>query len=456
MQKLQKKIGVLGLGHVGLPTCLGLAKHGHEVLGSDIDSRVIASLTDGEPTFYENGVKDLLKETLNSGTFKPVPDIKTVIEECDVIFTCVGTPQSEDGSADLTQLEEVIKMVDLYAKSDKLIVQKSTVPVCTAQNLQSKMTKNKKGRFVEIAANPEFLREGTGLHDFLNPDRIVIGVTSENARDTLVNVYSPLLRNLSERPGEQSISFTHEKFLIVNPNTAEVIKHASNSFLATKLSFINCVADICEATGADVLEVSRGIGMDPRIGTQYMQAGLGYGGHCLPKDTQAFVHTGEKYGVDMSLINSVISINNQRINRVLNILRKKFGDISNRRVTVWGLSFKPDTDDVRDSMSISLVQGLIDNKCRITLHDPLAIESFKTIFPEHENPLLEYQSDIHKSAKDSDALIIATNWNTYKDTDFKIIRNMMSVKFILDTRNLLNPEKMKEMQFEYYGTGRGT
>ena len=324
------KLCVLGLGHVGLPTALGLAELGWMVVGADDDSEKAGQIAQGEVPFYEPGLEDALQKHLGSGRFRVASDVSEAVGESNILFVCVGTPQREDGSADLSQIEQVARTIARHLNGYKLIVEKSTTPVRTAEHLRGTIGRyaSEDHRF-EVAVNPEFLREGTALHDFLNPDRVVLGVESEGARELLLRVYQPLLTPHHEAAGprvhgDSAVDPIEREVVVTDLNTAELVKHAANAFLAMKVSFINLVADLCEATGADVAEVARGLGMDPRIGPHFLQPGVGFGGYCLPKDLRAFIHIGETHGLDMALLEAVADINDARVEGLLSKVRRVF------------------------------------------------------------------------------------------------------------------------------------
>lgn len=445
-------IGVLGLGHVGLPTAVGFADLGLRVIGADDDDVKADLIRAGIPPFYEPGLHEILTNTLSNGSFQVAESVKESISKSDVIFVCVGTPQNNDGSADLSQIEIVGRMIAAESYSDKLVVEKSTTPVSTAQKLKESMREYARDSVViEVAVNPEFLREGTGLRDFFNPERIVLGVESERARSVLVEIYASLIARMSGCL-EKEVSKDNERFVITDLNTAELIKHASNSFLATKISFINTVADICEKVGADVAQVSKGMGMDPRIGSSFLNAGMGFGGYCLPKDIKAFYKIGDDLGVDMSIFKSVTQINEARPEKVIDKLRESLGVLAGKTIAIWGLSFKPETDDVRESPSISLVEKLLDEKTMVRLHDPESSDNFASLFPVGEN--IAYHESPEEAATSAHAVVIATEWGQYREVDFANLYKSMSCPLILDVRNMLDAQKIIDMGFLYRGTGR--
>lgn len=347
-----KTVSVLGLGHVGLPTAVGFAELCWQVTGTDSDSSKVKLIANGHCPFYEPDLEPLLRKNLAEGRLKVTSDVGVAVRESDILFVCVGTPQKPNGSPDLSQVEAVIRTVAENLNGYKLIVEKSTVPVQTTQWIKRTILRyaGNDAEF-DVASNPEFLREGTAVHDFFHPDRIVIGVESERAKNWLLELYKPL----------------NAPIIITDVNTAELIKHAANSFLALKISFINMISDLCEAVGADVTEVAKGIGLDPRIGPQFLQAGIGYGGYCLPKDLKAFIHIAEEYWVDFSLLKEVERINEARIDRFVRKVQQALWVLKDKTLAVWGLAFKPNTDDIREAPSLKVIRRLLDEGANLRL-----------------------------------------------------------------------------------------
>ena len=442
-------VGILGLGHVGLPTALGFAENGWSVIGADRDSAKVAQVARGEAPFFEAGVQETLQRHLNSGLLQVTDSIPSAVESCDVLFVCVGTPQGDDGAADLSQLEGVAITIARNLNGYKLIVEKSTTPVRTAERLKRTISRYANGNHeFDVAVNPEFLQEGTALHNFLNPDRVVLGVETERARDLLLELYRPLVAR-SELAGDNP----EDRLIVTDLNTAELIKHASNAFLATKISFINMVGDICEAARADVKEVARGLGMDPRIGPRFLGAGAGFGGYCLPKDLRAFVRIGELNGVDMSLLRAVENVNDERINKLMHKVHEALWVVQGKTIAIWGLSFKPDTDDIREAPSLKVVTRLLDEGAYLRLHDPLALAEFQEEFPEQVGRL-EYYDSPYEAAAGADAIVLLTEWRDYLTVDLSQVRDTMEVPLLIDGRNLLDPAAVRSLGFEYHSMGR--
>lgn len=427
-------ISIIGVGYVGLVTGACLAKIGHKVICMDEDDSKISALKKGNVPFFEPGLRELIEEVKKKNLISFTTNIKEAIDNSGVIFICVGTPAMDDGSADLSAVEKVASQIGINLDTYKLIVEKSTVPVQTGSKIKRTIEiMIKKNIEFDIASNPEFLREGSAINDFLYPDRIIIGVENERSEKILKEIYTKI----------------NAPLIVTSVQSAEIIKHASNSFLATKISFINAVSVICERTGADVKEVAYGMGLDKRIGPDFLEAGIGFGGSCFPKDLKAFIKIAESLGYDFKLLKDVLDVNNQaRINFV-----KKIEDIlwnlKEKKIIVMGLSFKPDTDDIRDAPSITIVSILLEKGAMVYGYDPQAMERFREIFPN-----ISYMKDIYKDIVDADAIIFLTEWEEFKKIDFKKIKNLMKTPIVIDGRNMFDPEKMKEIGFIYKGVGR--
>ncbi len=433
-----KTVGVLGLGHVGLPTAVGFAELGWWVIGTDSDSAKVASIASGRCPFYEPDLEPLLRKNLSEGRLRVTANVGEAVRESDILFVCVGTPQKPDGSPDLSQVEAVIRVVAENLNGYKLIVEKSTVPVQTAQWIKRTIQRyaGNNAEF-DVASNPEFLREGTAVRDFFHPDRIVIGVESERAKEWLLELYKPL----------------NAPIVVTDVNTAELIKHAANSFLALKISFINMIADLCEAVGADVTEVARGIGLDPRIGPHFLQAGIGYGGYCLPKDLKAFIHIAEEHKVDFSLLKEVEKINEARIDKFVRKVQQALWVLKDKILAIWGLAFKPNTDDIREAPSLKIIKRLLDEGANLRLYDPAAMENVKQVFPENP-PRLVYCESAIEAATNAHAILIVTEWDEFKQMDWQKVKQAVALPIVVDGRNCLEPRTLREAGFEYYGIGR--
>lgn len=453
-------VAVLGLGHVGLPTALGFAEAGWHVLGADDEVGKIAQLRRGIAPFFEPGLDELLERHLRSGRFVPVENPADAIRRADVVFVCVGTPQREDGSADLSQVEAVARSVARHLNGYKLVVEKSTTPVRTAERIKQTLLRYRNGNHeVDVAVNPEFLQEGKAIHDVLHPDRIVLGVDSERARRLLEKLYRPILNRIPGPGGceqcERQASQRHAdgRVLVTDLSTAELIKHAANAFLATKISYINMVGDLCEATGADVTHVAYGIGLDPRIGPHFLRAGVGYGGYCLPKDVRAFIRIAEEQGVEFSLLKAVEAINERRVERLAEKVRQALWVVRGKTITVLGLAFKPGTDDIREAPSLKVLAQLLSEGAMLRLHDPRAAENVRRIFPEEAGHIV-YCATPYDAASGAHALLLLTEWEEYSALDLVRLRSAMEVPIIIDGRNVFDPAAVRALGFEYYGMGR--
>jgi len=429
---------VVGAGYVGLVSACGFAELGHEVVCVEKDEDKLAMLKEGVSPIYEPGLEELLKEKLACGSLRFTHDLGESAAWAQVIFICVGTPPREDGSADLSQVEEVARRIAGVIDEYKLIVEKSTVPVKTAQWIKRTIELyGGKGKSYDVASNPEFLREGNALNDFFNPDRIVIGVESDRAEKILRDIYAKI-----DAP-----------ILVTDINTAEIIKHASNSFLAMKISFINMVADLCEAVGADVKRVAKGMGLDRRIGEAFLGAGIGYGGSCFPKDLKAFIKIAEEHHVDFSLLKEVQKINELRIERFLKKIKDVMWVLKDKEIAIWGLSFKPDTDDIREAPSLRLIPLLLSEGVSLRLYDPKAINNFKRVFPETDR--VRYFTDPYSAVEGAHALVILTEWEEFKRADLARVKELLLTPLIFDGRNIFEPEEVQKFGLEYYPVGRG-
>ncbi len=431
------KVTIIGLGYVGITTAVGLSEIGHDVLGYDIDIKRVKELKKGNSPIFEPGLDELLKNNIQSGRLDFTTSPEEAIHHGDIIFICTGTPSREDGSADLTQVEGAAKTVAKYINGYKLIVEKSTVPVKTAQWIERTMKLYlKKHTEFEVASNPEFLKEGDAIRDFLKPDRIVIGVNSSKAKRMLKELYKPIKAPI----------------VVTDINTAEIIKHASNAFLAMKISFINMISDLCEATGADVELVAKAMGMDKRIGKQFLRAGIGYGGSCFPKDVKALYYVGSQYGLNFELLKNVHEINESRIDVLMSHLKKALWNLKDKNIAIWGLSFKPNTDDIREAPSLKVIKRVLQEGGNLTLYDPVATDNMKRVYPENEH--IKYANDMYEALKDKEALVVLTEWDIFKQADLEKVRDLMLTPIIIDGRNIYNSKKLKKLGFEYYPMGR--
>ena len=444
-------ICIVGSGYVGLVTGACLAEIGHTVICQDQDKEIIGILKDGEIPIYEPYLNDLVKKNSKNKKLSFTIDQIEAIAKSEVIFICVGTPPLKSGEADLSAVEKVTRLIAENSSSYKLIVEKSTVTVQTGKWIKRTLKLYNKNKIeLELASNPEFLREGSAVEDFLHPDRIVIGVQSEKAEKTLREIYFPIIEKSFDCPIHTNCpksGKTH--FLVTDINSAELIKHASNSFLATKISFINAIADICEKTGADVTKVANGMGLDPRIGNSFLNAGIGFGGFCFPKDLQAFINIAEKSGYDFSLLKEVEKINENRIEKIIDKIRKKLWVLNEKTIGILGLSFKPNTDDIRFAPSIKIINALTKEQVFIKAYDPQAMIKAKKIMPD-----INYCENPYETANNSDALILITEWEDFNKLDIFKIKSSMKRPLIFDGRNMWDKDKMIRAGFEYVGIGR--
>jgi nucleotide sugar dehydrogenase len=433
------RLTVVGAGYVGLTTAVCFAHLGNEVMVVEKLLEKVQALKEGKVPFYEPGLEEMLRENLSLGRLFFTTDLKEGLDFSDVIFICVGTPQKPDGSADLSQVEEVARETARFMEGYKLLVEKSTVPVNTHKLIKRTVERylKRRGKILEfdVASNPEFLREGSAVRDFLEPDRIVIGVESERARRIMEELYKDF---------KCPIIFT-------DPATSELIKHASNSFLAMKISYINMVADLCEKVGADVRLVAEGMGYDKRIGREFLRAGIGWGGSCFPKDIKAFIKMAKDHGVDFSLLEEVDKINQRRAVQFVEKVKSVLWSLKDKTLAVWGLSFKPNTDDIREAPSLRLVPMLLKEGARLRLYDPKAMENFKKLYPPGKD--LDYAPDMYSAVEGASALLIFTEWEEFQRADLSRVKELMELPIIIDGRNIYEPEVVRGLGFEYYGVG---
>jgi len=432
------KIAVIGTGYVGLVSAACFAELGHNVIGTDVVSEKIDKASRGIAHIYEPGLEDLLKTNLKKGNLSFSLDLDETIQSSDVLFVCVNTPQKEDGSADMTYVEGVSKRIAENLNDYKVVVEKSTVPVQTSMWIKRAIDLyKKKDKTFDVASNPEFLREGSAVSDFLNPDRIIIGVETEKARDILVKIYEKY----------------KDRLLVTNIDTAEIIKHASNSFLALKISYINLISELCERTDANVELAAKGMGLDERIGSQFLKAGLGYGGSCFPKDIRALSRIGEDLGVNMNLLKEADRINLERIDVFVEKIKKAIWVLKDKKIAVLGLSFKPETDDIREAPSIKVIKRLLEEGASLSLYDPKAMENVKKVFPEKPSQI-SYAKSPYEAAEKANVLLIITEWDKFRELDLNKIKEVMANSIIVDGRNIFKPAKVRELGFEYYSIGR--
>ena len=446
------KLSVIGTGYVGLVTGGCLAEIGHQVLCTDSDQAKLGLLQAGQLPIYEPHLEGIVQRNRTAGRLCFTGDIGEAVRFGDAIFICVGTPPLETGDADLSAIDLVARAIAGEARSPKLVIEKSTVPVQTGQQLQRALSiyGRDTGTTFRVASNPEFLREGTAVSDFLHPDRIVVGVDDETAEQQLREIYRPLTERTFNCPVHETCPPGEgPPFLVTTINSAELIKHASNSFLALKISYANMLADLCDRLGANIEEVTRAVGLDPRIGPHFLRAGIGFGGFCLPKDLQAFVRLAERAGVDFRLLKEAESINQQRIDRFVEMIRQAVWVIRGKQIGLLGLAFKPNTDDIRFAPSIELITRLLAEGAHLRAYDPQAMEKARGVFPQ-----VSYAGDAYEAAEGAEALLIVTEWEEFRALDWARIRDSMARPLVLDGRNLLDPAGMRRLRFEYFSMGR--
>jgi UDPglucose 6-dehydrogenase len=431
-------IAIVGSGYVGLVTGACFAEVGHHVICVDNDDKKVKALQSGIIPIYEPGLDDLVHRNVAARRLRFTNSIEDGVDNSQVIFIAVPTPPQTDGSVDLTYIERVAREIASVVKGYRVIVDKSTVPVKTGEKVADTIRRyNKVGVEFDVVSNPEFLREGCAVDDLMHPDRIVIGTNSDRALALMRTIYEPFMAPV----------------MVTDINSAELIKHAANSFLALKISYINAISAICEASGADVDKVADGIGADKRIGRSFLNAGLGYGGSCFPKDIAAFIAISEQLGTPINLLKEVQRINQFQRERFVKKLRDTLWVLKEKRLAVWGLTFKPDTDDVRSSVAVELVNDLCREGATVAAYDPKGISKVRVLKLCPDAILV---SSPLEAVRDAEALIIATEWKDFENVDFSEVRRLMQTPLIFDGRNLLDPKTMRDFGFKYHGIGRGT
>lgn len=434
------KVTFLGTGYVGLVSGACLAEIGHDVICADIDKKKITMLKKGIIPIYEIGLEEIVERNTKEGRLTFTTDLKKAIQESEVVFMAVGTPEDKvTGQADLQYVFAVAETFGKYLDGYKLFVDKSTVPVGTAEKVEEIIKKASKGKFpFEVVSNPEFLREGAAVKDFQNPDRVVIGTKSERARKMMEQIYRPIARN--GRP-----------LMFTDVRSAEIIKYAANAYLAMKITFINEVANFCDVAGGNVKEVAKGLGFDNRIGNRFLYAGIGYGGSCFPKDVKAFIETGREYNSHFHIIETVSGVNeSQRIKPFIK-LQEVYGDkFKNKTIAVWGLAFKPRTDDIREAPGVENIKLFLEEGCKVKAFDPVAMPNTKKLLT-HKN--LTYTKKALDALKGADALVICTEWDEFRVVDYKDLKKLMKGTLIYDGRNVLERSEAEAHGFTYYGIG---
>lgn len=433
---MSTKICVVGTGYVGLIAAVGLSDFGNNVVGVDLNKEKIDMLKKGISPIYEPGIADYLNRNLETGRLSFTTEISQAIQDSQVIFIAVGTPEKQNEEADLSYVEAVVNTIAENLNEYKVVVTKSTVPVGTNRWIKNFLANKTGGNNFDVVSNPEFLREGRATQDFFHPDRTVIGCESQKAKNIMFNVY-------------RTLNVTSVPFVWCNLETAELIKYASNAFLATKITFINEIANLSEAVGADIHEIARAMGMDGRISPKFLHPGPGYGGSCFPKDTKAIASFGKKYGVKMNLIESVIKTNEIQKKRMVDKIRKITGSLKGKTIAVLGLAFKQQTDDIRESSALTIIQEILEDGGLVQAHDPKAMDNFAKVYPN-----IMYCHTAYDAVKNADAVMIVTEWNEYRGLDLDKIKESMRGDILIDTRNLLDPDAVKSAGFKYEGVGR--
>jgi UDPglucose 6-dehydrogenase len=430
-------ISVIGTGYVGLVTGAGLADFGNDVICVDVDVRKIEALKNGAIPIYEPGLDKLVSKNVSEGRLRFTTDLPDAIRSARAIFIAVGTPPKPDGSADLRYVEEVAHSIAQHMNGPKLVITKSTVPIGTGRLIERIIGSHGNGHQVSVVSNPEFLREGSAIEDFMKPDRVVIGASDAESAEMMKEIYAPL-------------HYLEIPFVVTNVESAELIKYASNGFLATKITFINEIAVVCERVGANVQDVALGMGLDSRIGPKFLQAGPGFGGSCFPKDTSAMADISRRHGYEFEIMEAVLRVNDAvKLRMIDKIVESMGGEIRGKTVAVLGLAFKPETDDMRDSPAIPVIKGLQSRGALVRAYDPQAMENAKTIFDD-----LTYCADAYSTAEGADALVLATEWNEFRALNFERIRKALRQPVLIDLRNVYDPHRMRALGFNYTSVGR--
>jgi UDPglucose 6-dehydrogenase len=431
------RVGVIGTGYVGLVVGACLADAGNDVICADLDETKVTRLKTGKIPIYEPGLEDLVTRNQEDARLEFTTDVAETVRASEIIFIAVGTPQGEDGSADLQHVLAVADTIGRNMNGEKIVITKSTVPVGTASKVRATIEAHS-GYPVHVCSNPEFLKEGAAVDDFMKPDRVVIGADSDYARSALAELYAPFVR-------------TGNPILFMDVPSAEITKYAANAMLATRISFMNEVANLCESVGADVDHVRKAIGADRRIGSSFLFPGVGYGGSCFPKDVKALIRTLTANGVDAGILEAVEATNERQKHVLVQRTMERFGqDLSGRRFALWGLSFKPETDDIREAASLVVIDGLLAAGAEVTVHDPVAMEAGKELLGDR----VHWATHNYAALEGADALIIVTEWKQYRTPDLNRMKSLLKEPVILDGRNLFDPERMSRMGFEYVGIGR--
>jgi UDPglucose 6-dehydrogenase len=430
-------VGVIGTGYVGLVVGAGLAEMGNDVICADVDDGKIALLNAGEVPIYEPGLEAMVARNIDDGRLRFTTDVAHAVRDSDIIFIAVGTPEGENGTADLQHVLDVASAIGRAMNGRKVVITKSTVPVGTADMVRGVIEAETEHE-VHVCSNPEFLKEGAAVDDFMKPDRVVIGVDSEHARRVLADLYEPFVR-------------TGNPVLFMDVASAEITKYAANAMLATRISFMNTVARLCAVVGADVDLVRAGIGSDERIGPSFLFPGVGYGGSCFPKDVKALARTLADAGIDAGILEAVERVNAAQKRLLVDAVVERFGaDLGGRTFALWGLSFKPGTDDMREATSLVVIDGLLERGARVQAHDPQAMEAARRVLGDR----VQLTQTNYDAVHGADALLVVTEWPQYRRPDFQRLRNLLASPVVFDGRNLFDPAKMRDLGFEYWSVGR--
>jgi len=437
------KISVIGTGYVGLVTGACFSDMGNDVICMDIDGSKISDLKKGIIPIYEPGLEEIIARNIKDDRLTFTTHLKEAVDNSKIIFIAVGTPPDEDGSADVSHVIECSRKVAGMAKDNKVLIIKSTVPIGTCDLVEREVRailKENNARFpIDIVSNPEFLKEGSAVEDFMKPDRVIAGVSTERAGESIKELYMPFTRN-------------GHPVLILDRKSSEMIKYASNAMLALRISFMNEIASLCREEGADVEKVRVGIGLDKRIGSAFLYSGLGYGGSCFPKDVKALISIYETMGMESRILKAVEHVNNRQKTWPVEVLKKVWKDgFSSKKVAIWGLSFKPNTDDIREAPSVVIIKNLLELGARVSAHDPIAVENIKRLFP---GDAIKYSEHYMDTLKNSDALIVVTEWGLYRNPDLEKMKSMMRNPLVIDGRNLFDPALFRKEGFQYHGVGR--
>lgn len=434
------KLGIIGTGYVGLVSGVCFAENGNDVVCMDIDEKKIKKLKEGTPSIYEPQLKELLKKNLEEKRISFTTNLKDIVRSSDIILLCLPTPPNEDGSVDLRRVLEVSENIGKFINGYKIIVSKSTVPVGTCDKIKKIISKKTSHKF-DVISNPEFLKEGAAVSDFMSPDRIIVGTRSKKAAKIMKELYISFMR-------------VSERFILMDEKSAELTKYAANAMLAMRISFMNEIANLCEKTNSNVDMVRVGMGSDPRIGNSFLFPGAGYGGSCFPKDVKGLIKTAKDFGYDFKILKEIDSVNQKQKKLFTEKIKKHFkGKLKGKVFAVWGLSYKPRTDDIREAPSITIVKKLLDEGAKINAYDPVANENFKKLFMDSLR-VLKFFKNNYTALKGSDALIVLTEWNEFRKLDIKKIKSLMKNKVIFDGRNIYDPKFLKTQGFKYYGIGR--